>query len=272
MSRTQFKLENVSVAYTTNDDVHPVIIDLNLTIAEGDYVAVIGENGSGKSTLALVLAGLSSISRGKLSVNTSKPTSVQMVFQNPDAQIIGETVYEDICFGLENIQIHPAEMPAKVEQALAMVGLTHLIHHPVEHLSGGQKQLLCIASALAMDAEVIIMDEPTAMLDPFTKGMIIEAVNRIHKQGKTIIWITQFMDEVGHANRVAVMRSGRLVYEGTPVDFFYKSSEESPCISLGFVPPYSVQVANRLLNAGWIMDKPPVLLADLKKVVAELCQ
>jgi energy-coupling factor transport system ATP-binding protein len=277
MRKNQFELENVSVAYITNEGIHPVIIDLNLTIAAGDFVAVIGENGSGKSTLALVLAGLCSISRGKLIMNTSAPSSVQIVFQNPDAQIIGETIYEDICFGLENRCVNPAEMPSRVEQALAMVGLEHLMHHPVELLSGGQKQLLCIASALAMDAEVIIMDEPTAMLDPYSKGIILETVDRIHKQGRTIIWITQLMDEVGHANRVVVMNQGRIIYEGSPVDFFYNSIDEnsmyeSPCLTLGFTPPYSVKVASSLINAGMIMDKPPVLMRDLKKVVAELCQ
>jgi energy-coupling factor transport system ATP-binding protein len=272
MRKNQFELENVSVAYTTNEGVHPVIMDLNLTISAGDFVAVIGENGSGKSTLALVLAGLCSISRGKLIVNTIAPTSVQMVFQNPDAQIIGETLYEDICFGLENRCVNREEMPSRVEQALTMVGLEHLIHHPVEHLSGGQKQLLCIASALAMDAEVIIMDEATAMLDPYTKGILLVAVERIHKQGKTIVWITQLMDEVGHANRVVVMNSGRIIYEGSPADFFYNSKDESPCLSLGFTPPYFVKVAYSLLNAGLIMDKPPILMKDLKKVVAELCQ
>jgi energy-coupling factor transport system ATP-binding protein len=272
MRRNLFELENVSVAFTTNDGVHPVVMDLNLTIAEGDFVAVIGENGSGKSTLALVLAGLSCISRGKLTMNTSAPTSVQMVFQNPDAQIIGETIYEDICFGLENRCVKREEMPLRVKHALAMVGLEHLAHHPVERLSGGQKQLLCIASALAMDAEVIIMDEPTAMLDPHAKGIILDTVSRIHKQGKTIVWITQLLDEVGQANRVVVMNSGRLVYEGSPVDFFYNNKDESPCVALGFTPPYSVKVAHNLLNAGLNMDKPPVLMEDLKKVVAELCQ
>jgi energy-coupling factor transport system ATP-binding protein len=272
MKGNQFELENVSVAYTTNEGLRPVIIDLNLTIAKGDFVAVIGENGSGKSTLALVLAGLCSISRGKLIINTSAPTSVQMVFQNPDAQIIGATIYEDICFGLENRCVNREEMPSRVEQALAMVGLAHLIHHPVERLSGGQKQLLCIANALAMDAEVIIMDEPTAMLDPYAKGIILDIVDRIHKHGKTIIWITQHMDEVGHANRVVVMHSGRIVYQGSPREFFYNNQDESPCLSFGFTPPYSVKVATSLLNAGLIMDNPPILMEDLQKVVAELCR
>lgn len=273
-----FALDRVSVAYTTDEGIKPVLLDIHLHIAAGDWVMIVGRNGSGKSTLVRVLARLCPISRGQLvcGAAASDTHSVQMIFQNPDAQIVGETVYEDICFGLENIAVPPQDMPLRVSDALSMVGLEHAAQRRVAELSGGQKQLLCIADALAMNATTLLFDEATSMLDPFARQRIITLAKRLQEQGKTIIWVTQLMDELGYANRVVALDAGRIVFDDHPTKFFYAEDGtmqgESVCTSLGFVPPYTVQVAQQLLRAGTVLPYKPMLTEELKGVIHQLCQ
>lgn len=273
-----FELDRVSVAYETSEGIKLVLDDLHLQIARGDWVAVVGRNGSGKSTLARVLAGLSPLSRGKClcTLLVANRWSVQMIFQNPDAQIVGETLYEDVCFGLENKALAPAAMPSTVEKALAGVGLAGQEQRLVEHLSGGQKQLLCIADALAMEAHVFLFDESTSMLDPLSKQRILAVAQQLHQQGHTIIWVTQLMEELGYARRILALEAGQIVFDGTPLAFFYGNaaaqSEPVPCTALGFVLPYAVQVAHHLLQAGLDLPRYPVLPEEMKELVNVLCQ
>ncbi|PWI57447.1 energy-coupling factor ABC transporter ATP-binding protein [Sulfoacidibacillus thermotolerans] len=267
-------LHHVTVAYTTMDGIKPVIRDLSLKIKEGEAIALIGQNGCGKSTLAHILSGLTPISRGTLKINPSIQNNIQIVFQNPDAQIIGDTVYEDVCFGLENYCVDPKDIPIRALRALSAVGLRSAANRPVEFLSGGQKQLLCIADALALDAQVIIFDEVTAMLDPLSRKAILQMVNHLLNRGKTVLWITQLLEEVGHFARVLALQSGELVFDGTPEDFFFSDHipENTPCSKLGFVPPFSVQLAHQLLQLGVLSDERPILMTALKDAVEKQCQ
>ncbi len=272
-----FSLNNVSVAFTTPEGIKPVLIDINLQITRGDWVAVIGRNGSGKSTLSLVLARLCPISRGKITYESgnAQQQSTQLIFQNPDAQIVGETVYEDICFGLENKAIPPADFSTRVHAALTQVGLEDFHHRRVEHLSGGQKQLLCIAAALAMDAAVLIFDEATSMLDPLSRQRVVLTAKKLHEQGKTIIWVTQFMEELGYANRVIALDAGQIAFDGNPSQFFYGTDDNQvapPYTRLSFIAPYIVQVTQQLLQAGVNLSHLPLLPIQLDHIVRDLCR
>lgn len=270
-----FSLNNVSVAYATSEGIKPVLRDLDLQIVSGEWIALIGNNGSGKSTLAQVLAGLCPISRGTLNRAAAQANrhAVQMIFQNPDAQIVGATVYEDICFGLENRAVPPHAIPALAQAALAKVGLEQALHRPVAHLSGGQKQLLCIAAALAMDAAALIFDETTSMLDPLARQRVIHTAQTLHQQGTTIIWVTQLMEELGFAQRVVALDAGRIVFDGDPTRFLYGAvGNQPPCTALGFVPPYTVQAAQHLLQAGVDLPAYPLLPTQLSAMVRDLCQ
>jgi energy-coupling factor transport system ATP-binding protein len=259
------ELRGVSVAFATNGEVRPVLVDLDLRVAPGEWVAVIGRNGSGKSTLGKVLAGLCPVSRGT-AVGTER---VQMVFQNPEAQIVGETVYEDVCFGLENRAVDPAEMPARALAALRQVGLADKLHHSVTMLSGGQKQLLGIAGCLATEADAIVFDEATAMLDPASRARMLGVVQHLHRDGATVVWITQWLEELAYADRVIALEDGKIVYEGEPRDFFYEQAgESSPCERLGFVPPYTVQVAQGLRRRGVELAARPILPQELREAVS----
>ncbi|ASS77257.1 hypothetical protein CIG75_16135 [Tumebacillus algifaecis] len=263
--KQQLILSDVSVAFATSKGVHSVLEDINLTIEQGEWIAIIGQNGSGKSTLAKVLSRLCPISRGELNVI---PARVQMVFQNPEAQIVGETVYEDVCFGMENAAVPPAEMPERARVALEKVGLAHLIDQSVSTLSGGQKQLLGIAGCLAMEAEMIVFDECTAMLDPASREMVLSVARDLQRQGKTLIWITQWMEELADADRVLAFSEGKTRFDGTAQAFFY----DGICQSLGFVPPYAVQVAQHLLGQGVALAGRPLTASELSEAVGALCQ
>ncbi|MBL0386846.1 ATP-binding cassette domain-containing protein [Tumebacillus sp. ITR2] len=234
-----------------------VLQEVDLEVRRGDWIAIIGRNGSGKSTLGRVMAGLLPVSRGVCERGDGR---VQLVFQNPDAQIVGETVWEDVCFGLENLAVPTEEMPARAEAALSKVGLLEKKDADVSTLSGGQKQLLAVAGCLAMQAEVLIFDEATSMLDPESRASLLRVAADLHLTGRTVVWITQWMDEVVRAERVAALETGRVVFEGTPEQFFYgRDGEDSPSDRLHFAPPYAVQVARALEQTGVALRTRPLL-------------
>lgn len=263
-----FRLTDVSVAFAGAEEIRPVLQELDVQINRGEWVALVGRNGSGKSTLGRVLAGLLPISRGEMERMAS---TVQMVFQNPDAQIVGETVWEDVCFGLENFAVPPAEMPARVERALAQVGLTAKKDADVATLSGGQKQLLAVAGCLAMEADVLIFDEATSMLDPQSRARLLQVAKEVHRTGRTVLWITQWMDELGHADRVIALEQGRVAYAGTPEAFFYEREDAdrlgAPCEQLGFALPYVVQVARELELRGVRLQRRPLVPEEMGEAV-----
>ncbi|MDF2716640.1 MAG: hypothetical protein K0R28_3565, partial [Paenibacillus sp.] len=165
-------LKDADVALQAPDSSATVLRRLTLRIDEGEFVAVVGRNGSGKSTLLRALGGFAQVTHGEIIADRETMRSVRTVFQNPDAQIVGETVFEDVSFGLENMAVPSGEMQGRVREALALVGLNVSEDEPVEHLSGGQKQMLCMAGAIVTGASILLLDEPTAMLDPASKSAV----------------------------------------------------------------------------------------------------
>lgn len=212
-------------------DTQRAVDDVSLDIEAGEFVAILGHNGSGKSTLAKHLNALLLPSEGTLWVDemdTSKEPELWkirqkagMVFQNPDNQIIGTVVEEDVGFGPENMGIPTEDIWKRVEQSLEKTGMTAYRHHSPNKLSGGQKQRVAIAGVMAMKPKCIVMDEPTAMLDPNGRKEVLEAVRELNRQEHvTVILITHYMEEVIQADRVYVMDSGKVVLEGTPREIF----------------------------------------------------
>jgi energy-coupling factor transport system ATP-binding protein len=261
------ELENVSVAFDHPPAIHHVLRDINLAIAHGEWVGIVGKNGSGKSTLAKVIAAICPLSRGKIHVNNR---AVQMVFQNPEAQIVAETVFEEVCFGLENQSFDPSLMKSRVREVLQLVGLHVPLDQSISSLSGGQKQLLNIASCLAVDAPLLIFDEATAMLDPLARNKIIEIAHQLHTNGQTIMWITQWMEELAEVDRVIALEDGEIVFNGERQAFFYTTivgSDISPCEQLGFTLPYVVQVTKHLLALGRSLAFLPISAEQLVQVV-----
>ena len=223
--------------YTKRDEEGNVIgsyraIDqVNLEVEEGQFIAVLGHNGSGKSTLAKHLNAILVRTEGTVWVdgtNTSDPNelwnvrqSAGMVFQNPDNQIIGTVVEEDVGFGPENLGVPTDEIWQRVEDSLKAVGMISYRHHSPNKLSGGQKQRVAIAGVIAMKPRCIVLDEPTAMLDPNGRKEVLRTVEELRKKEKvTVILITHYMEEVIDADKVFVMDHGHVVMEGTPREIF----------------------------------------------------
>jgi energy-coupling factor transport system ATP-binding protein len=220
--------ENLVYEYgPTEDRRNPALGGVNLAISPGEFVAIIGHNGSGKSTLAKHFNALLLPTSGVVTVKgmrTSDPRNlwrirqtVGMVFQNPDNQIVATTVEEDVAFGPENLGVPPAEIRRRVREALECVDMVDYTRHPPHLLSGGQKQRVAIAGVVAMRPECIVLDEPTAMLDPSGRREVLGTITRLNREeGITIVLITHFMNEAVQADRVIVMEAGRIVLEGSP--------------------------------------------------------
>ncbi len=250
--------------------------DVNLTIERGEFVAIIGPNGSGKSTLARHFNGLLLPTTGQVWVDglsTSDPRHLQavrqrvgMVFQNPDNQLVASTVEEDVAFGPENLALPPEEIHRRVEEALNIVGLADYRTHPPQMLSGGQKQLVAIAGALATRPACLVLDEPTAMLDPAGRRQIQSTIHRLNaEEALTIVLITQSMDEAAFARRVLVLHEGRIVMDGTPEEIFEQGERLQV---LGLDLPPAVEVAHRLRDRGITL---PVGILTVEALARALC-
>lgn len=225
-----------NVCYQYSADSNLALDKINLTIKPGEFVAIIGPNGSGKSTLAKLLNGIFVPTQGDVFVdglNTKDKDKIWeirrkagMVFQNPDNQIVATIVEEDVAFGPENLGIPPEEIRKRIDEALRTVELAEFANKAPHLLSGGQKQRVAIAGILAMKPDCIILDEPTAMLDPVGRREVISTVTKLNRQeGKTIILITHFMQEAVCADRVIVMEKGKIVMEGKPNEIFSQVEE-----------------------------------------------
>ena len=226
------ELQNVTFEYPSGDNRQTKALkNLSLTVEEGEYIALIGPNGSGKSTLARHLNALLLPTDGVVTVDGFVTTQeehrweirrrVGMVFQNPDNQIVATTVEEDVAFGLENLGIETSMMAQRVTEALEMVGLRSLRNHAPHLLSGGQKQRLAIAGIIAMRPRCLVLDEPTAMLDPRGRREVLETIKRMnHQEGITVVHITHFMEEALEADRVIVMDRGQIAHAGPPAEIF----------------------------------------------------
>ena len=232
--------------------------DVSIDIKQGDFVAILGHNGSGKSTLAKHMNAILYPSEGTIWVDGMDSCDAEhmwdirkttgMVFQNPDNQIIGTVVEEDVAFGPENIGIPTAEIWERVKESLKIVGMYEYRNHAPGKLSGGQKQRVAIAGVVAMHPKCIVLDEPTAMLDPVGRKEVIRAVRALNDvENITVILITHYMEEVIYANKVYVMDRGKIVMEGSPREVF-SHVEEMEQLHLG-VPPVT-KLAHELKKAG----------------------
>jgi len=250
---------HVSHIYTdeNGNDVH-ALKDVNLTIRRGEFVSIIGTNGSGKSTLAKHFNVLLQPSEGNIIVcghDTLDESHiwdirqhVGMVFQNPDNQIVAAVVEEDVAFGPENLGIPSDEIRQRVDEALVAVNMTDYAEHGPHLLSGGQKQRVAIAGVLAMKPDCIVLDEPTAMLDPKGRQEVLDTIHRLNKEeGITIILITHFMEEAVTADRIVGMKNGMKLQEGTPREIF---TQVDTLKSLGLDVPVAAEVALKLYRNG----------------------
>ena len=259
------------------ESLQRAVDNVNLDIEAGEFIAILGHNGSGKSTLAKHLNALLLPSEGTLWVDemdTSKEPELWrirqkagMVFQNPDNQIIATVVEEDVGFGPENMGIPTADIWTRVDDALNKVGMTTYRHHSPNKLSGGQKQRVAIAGVMAMRPQCIVLDEPTAMLDPNGRKEVIKAVHELNKQENvTVILITHYMEEVIDADRVYVMDSGKVVMEGTPKQIF---SQVDKLKEYRLDVPQVTLLAHELKKNG--LDIPDGILTT-EELVNALCQ
>ena len=251
------EFKNVSFKYSEEDT--EVINDLSLDFFKGQFTCVLGHNGSGKSTLAKLMNAINYPSSGEVisfGFDTSDEENeikirqnVGMVFQNPDNQIVATIVEDDVAFGPENLGVPREEIRKRVDEALKIVDMYDYRLHEPHKLSGGQKQRVAIAGAIAMQTKCIVLDEPTAMLDPKGRKEVINALKRLKEDlGMTIILVTHFMDEAVNADRVVVMNDGVVVFDGTPEEVF-KNTEELKKIGLSVPKP--LELALELKKEGY---------------------
>ena len=257
------RTEHLAYTYPDVDDTPGVAVfeDLSLTVEEGSFVAILGTNGWGKSTLAKHFNSILLPTGGKVwvcGIDTSNEDrimnvrrNVGMVFQNPDNQIVANVVEEDVAFGPENLGISSPEIRHRVNKALKQVGMYEYREHAPHLLSGGQKQRVAIAGVIAMDPKCIVLDEPTAMLDPRGRKEVMDTVLRLNQEkGTTVVLITHHMDEAAKAGRVIVLHKGQVAADGTPKEVF---SQVELLHGLGLAAPETVELAWRLNQEGLSM-------------------
>lgn len=231
---------------------------VDLEVAAGEFLALVGPNGSGKSTLVRHFNALLVPTQGRVTVaglDTSRPENVYeirrlvgMVFQNPENQIVGSLVEEDVAFGPENLGLPPGEVRSRVDRALAAAGLSALRDRPPHLLSGGQKQLLAVAGVLALGPAALVLDEPLSMLDAVKKREILDFLRALNREeGVTVVMTTHSMEEAAAAGRVAVMAGGRIVLDGTPAQVF---AREDVLEGLGLELPDTLKIARYLRRRG----------------------
>ena len=255
------RVEHLAYTYPGFDGAPGSVVfeDMNLTVEEGSFVAILGSNGCGKSTLAKHFNSILLPSGGKVyvgGIDTSDEEklmavrhTVGMVFQNPDNQIVANVVEEDVAFGPENLGIVSAEIRRRVDKALEQVGMSKYAKHAPHLLSGGQKQRIAIAGVIAMEPKCIVLDEPTAMLDPRGRREVMETITRLNREkGITVVLITHHMDEAAQAQRVVVMHRGKVAADGTPQEVF---AQVELLHQLGLAAPETVELCWELNKQGF---------------------
>ena len=268
------RTENLHFTYQgeENETLHGV----NLEIEEGSFVAILGHNGSGKSTLAKLFNGILLPNEGRVLVNGIDTThedklldvrrTVGLVFQNPDNQIVANVVEDDVAFAPENLGVEPDEIRRRVDSALKTVGMYEYRQHAPHLLSGGQKQRVAIAGVLAMQPRCIVLDEPTAMLDPVGRREVISTVTRLcREEGITVVLITHHMSECIGADRLVVMSEGRIVADGTPREVF---AQVELLRSEGLSVPVTTELIYELNQDGWILPLDALTVNECADAVA----
>ena len=279
---TIIEFQNVTFRYESDDEgvvLAPAVKDFSLSINEGEFIAILGHNGSGKSTIAKLSNGLLIPESGDVIVNGMNTKNedddinikqtVGVVFQNPDNQIVATIVEEDVAFAPENLGIPPEEIRKRVDDALKAVGMTEYRNHAPSMLSGGQKQRVAIAGVIAMRPKCIILDEPTAMLDPIGRREVISTIKRLNKEsGITIVLITHNMDEAVHADRIILMHKGNIEKTGTPREIF---SDVDMMKNIGLDVPQVTEVAHLLHKAGFNIRRDVLteeeLITQIKEII-----
>ena len=261
------KTEHLSYRYDGDDGRgSPVLHDLSMEIAEGEFVAVLGHNGSGKSTLAKLMNMILTPTEGKIYVRGKDITdesmteeeilslrkTVGMVFQNPDNQLVATIVEDDVAFGPENLGVPSAEIRKRVDLALTDVGMMEYAKHEPHRLSGGQKQRIAIAGIMAMLPDCIIFDESTAMLDPVGRKEVMDAIVRLNREkGITVVMITHYMEEAARADRIVILNDGHVILDGTPAQVF---EEERLLKDCGLDVPQCTELIHRLREMGFSLE------------------
>ena len=270
------RMEDVSYQY--EPDARPAVSHVTLEVERGSFVAVLGHNGSGKSTLAKLMNALFLPTEGRVLVCGMDTLTEErvwnirrhagMVFQNPDNQIVANVVREDVAFGLENLGVPQDEMVRRVEAALSAVRMSEFAETAPHMLSGGQKQRVAIAGALAMEPELIIMDEATAMLDPSGRAEVLATVRKLNREkGMTVVWITHFMEEAAVADRLVVMNDGSVAMEGTPRQVFSRVEEIK---ALGLDVPPMAELAQTLRDKGLPLPEVILTVSDMVKELKDV--
>lgn len=278
MSIPMIKLDHMSHTYQDEEGQTVYAVkDVSLTIDQGQFVAIIGTNGSGKSTLAKHFNVLLTPTDGTcevLGMRTDDYSNiwkirqqVGMVFQNPDNQIVAAVVEEDVAFGPENLGVPSEEIKRRVKAALERVNMTKYAKHGPHLLSGGQKQRIAIAGILAMQSKCIVLDEPTAMLDPIGRKEVMDTLLQLHREGITVIIITHFMEEAVKADRVIVVNHGEVKMDGTPRQVFTHVQELK---DMGLDVPVAAELAERLTEKGLSLRKDIITKEELGDALCPL--
>ncbi len=269
MANSIVKTDNLRFSYEAEGGLAPVVLDgVDLEIEEGSFVAVLGHNGSGKSTLAKHMNAILLPTGGKVYVdgmdtcNDDKLLDIRrtvgMVFQNPDNQIVANVVEEDVAFAPENLGVPPEEIRRRVDEALRLVDMYDYREHAPHLLSGGQKQRVAIAGVIAMRPRCIVLDEPTAMLDPIGRAEVMRTIKTLNRtSGVTVVLITHHMDEAAQADRLVVMSKGRVIADGAPRQVFQRVEELK---AVGLTVPETVELCWELRKEG--LDAPLDALSD----------
>jgi len=269
MSNTIIETKDLRFSYSNGEDSAPMVLNgVDISIEEGTFVAVLGHNGSGKSTLAKHMNAILLPSGGMVyvdGIDTSDEEklleirrTVGMVFQNPDNQIVANVVEEDVAFAPENLGVAPAEIRQRVDDALKAVNMYEFREHAPHLLSGGQKQRIAIAGVIAMQPRCIVLDEPTAMLDPIGRADVMRTIKQLNREkGVTVVLITHHMDEAAQADRLIVMAKGQVVADGAPKEVF---SHVEDLKAVGLTVPHTTQLMWDLRQAG--IDVPLDALSD----------
>ena len=266
----------ISFTYNFTEGNEPALKNISFDIQKGEFIVILGANGCGKSTLVKHLNAILSLQKGSLSVLNINVSDEQhiwelrrlcgMVFQNPDNQFVSSIAEEDVAFGLRNYDVPENSISSKTADALAMVGMNGFERRSPHTLSGGQKQRLAMAGVLAMEPDILIFDEATAMLDPQGRTEVLTYLTKIHQSGKTVIMITHYIEEAIYADRILLMHNGHILKAAAPRDIL---TDISLLTKAGLTPPVAVQIYYDLSERGIFLHRCPLTNEEL---VEEICQ